>query len=110
MLVIVDPVHQDDAPDRYPPGPGHRARLYCMEEDDPGCIGLVVSEHGHSYYPARAGCLPDLDDPATRGLLPFLGREALGAPNAYVLPLLDGWMGCGPTEEAAWVAALEGAR
>lgn len=82
-----------------------------------GLFGHRVTEHTLVIDP---DALPDLEDPATRGCLLALLREALGYPeaHAYYASMSEWWVVrlgssgrtvCAPTEVEALVAAWEAA-
>lgn len=83
--------------------------------DDDGDFGRV----SYSVRSVPAAAIPDLADPATRGCLLELVREAWRDPDAYVLPDEDHWVVMlsaveaplfeGGTEAAALALALEAA-
>jgi len=79
-----------------------------------GCGGRRVRSKRTGAPPYR-GALPDLTDPATRGCLLALVREAWERPGAVCSCLpsdATGWLCCGQygaTEAEALVAALEAA-
>lgn len=88
----------------------------------PGIVGAETSVGRITYTQASGfeymhhGVWPDLDDPATRGCLLALVRQAYGNPSIYAYRIgSEGW--CvptprpwfGATEAAALVAALEAA-
>ncbi len=98
------------------------------------CLPGVLADDGHrlsavdcdGLHPEAYGVTPDFSDPATRGCLLELVRDAWGDLYIYVLNCGEGWFTVcspaadggkwlsgvpidGPTEAAALVAALEAA-
>ena len=89
-----------------------------------GCVNPALPDAwcariGDECRPTYNHYLPDLSDPATRGCLLALVREAWGDPLAHVAPVAGGWRVWlevdlevffdGDTEASALVTALKAA-
>jgi hypothetical protein len=61
---------------------------------------LLSEAHDKAYKSAWASVLPDLDDPATVGLLPHVARKLWGIPTLYARPAL--WDVRGEALEGQW--------